>query len=696
MGSRPGKISPQKTVVIMEEVVESEETKKLHPKEPNQELIIKYPTVENADSKKPPEPTKSTKVVEEIKPLTAEEIEKKSEKILSNVKTSIQKIGSEISSDEALWDFMKNREESLMCLYRAYYALKGAPIESMRKLRLKIGEEFSKANMVSMFCKIVTVALNTGYRDENGLVIKEVHTPLKLCLLLLLNFSDCCISVVEAICAEPQFLESLVSQLTAWQPAKITSPLKEADAKILKWMLSIVHNCSMVESSISRLRSLDFTSTLIPFLSSNSEVTQLQAMASLADIVDEKESEVLQTHPDNIQFVMTVLGKSLGAKDRRHIGWSAKELGRTVRRLARNDANKKLLVTEGALPLLVELAQTGNEDEQEEALLSLWMLAFDEDNRKTMTADEDVMKLLIHFNKSANSALKNASYGALWTMRHILKDSEKYKELGQKICGEVDSLSRHSLDSDTGHVMISYQWNDQHILIRVRDELRANGFKVWMDIDDMGGSTLQAMADAVEKASVILICMSQKYKDSPNCRAEAEYAFQRRKLIIPLKMQRGYEADGWLGFIVGTKLYYEFSGQYSFESRAQNLLKELKMKLKGSQPALADEVDFVEPVHSVPLLMSAPNFDALSVNQWTSTQVLAWLDEHQLEREKFGKLTGLEIAFLKNLKIEAPEFFYKTLTEMVGIKDLLTLSRFVRALGHVPVEDQSAMDNIQK
>lgn len=73
--------------------------------------------------------------------------------------------------------------------------------------------------------------------------------------------------------------------------------------------------------------------------------------------------------------------------------------------------------------------------------------------------------------------------------------------------------------------------------------------------------------------------------------AEAEYAFQRRKLIIPLKMQRGYEADGWLGFIVGTKLYYEFSGQYSFESRAQNLLKELKMKLKGSQPALADEVD---------------------------------------------------------------------------------------------------------
>ena len=40
-----------------------------------------------------------------------------------------------------------------------------------------------------------------------------------------------------------------------------------------------------------------------------------------------------------------------------------------------------------------------------------------------------------------------------------------------------------------------------------------------MDIDQMGGSTLQAMADAVENATVVFICMSQKYKDSPNCRA---------------------------------------------------------------------------------------------------------------------------------------------------------------------------------
>jgi hypothetical protein len=44
------------------------------------------------------------------------------------------------------------------------------------------------------------------------------------------------------------------------------------------------------------------------------------------------------------------------------------------------------------------------------------------------------------------------------------------------------------------------------------------GLEVWIDIERMGGSTLSAMAEAVENASVVLICMSEKYKLSPNCR----------------------------------------------------------------------------------------------------------------------------------------------------------------------------------
>ena len=73
--------------------------------------------------------------------------------------------------------------------------------------------------------------------------------------------------------------------------------------------------------------------------------------------------------------------------------------------------------------------------------------------------------------------------------------------------------------SDTKHVMISYQWDVQKLVIQLKNKLQADGYKVWMDIDEMGGSTLESMARAVENASVVLVCVSQKYKESPNCRS---------------------------------------------------------------------------------------------------------------------------------------------------------------------------------
>ena len=42
----------------------------------------------------------------------------------------------------------------------------------------------------------------------------------------------------------------------------------------------------------------------------------------------------------------------------------------------------------------------------------------------------------------------------------------------------------------------------------------------------LGGSTLQAMALAVERAAVVLICMSQVYKDSASCRTGIQPKFR--------------------------------------------------------------------------------------------------------------------------------------------------------------------------
>ena len=67
--------------------------------------------------------------------------------------------------------------------------------------------------------------------------------------------------------------------------------------------------------------------------------------------------------------------------------------------------------------------------------------------------------------------------------------------------------------------MISYQWDCQKTMLLVKTELESKGFRVWMDVDKLTGDTLEAMAQAVEKSSVILMAMSREYQSSPDCRS---------------------------------------------------------------------------------------------------------------------------------------------------------------------------------
>ncbi len=55
---------------------------------------------------------------------------------------------------------------------------------------------------------------------------------------------------------------------------------------------------------------------------------------------------------------------------------------------------------------------------------------------------------------------------------------------------------------------------------------------------------------------------------------EANYAYKLKRPIIPLLMEEGYDPDGWLGIILGTKLYYKFCCDN--ETDVDGLLKGIK------------------------------------------------------------------------------------------------------------------------
>jgi len=139
------------------------------------------------------------------------------------------------------------------------------------------------------------------------------------------------------------------------------------------------------------------------------------------------------------------------------------------------------------------------------------------------------------------------------------------------------------------HVFISYQHLYQDYAIYLRDALQSQGFQTWIDVDDMVGSTLDRMAEAVQNAAVVIMCMSESYKASKNCKKEIGFAARKHKPIIPICFETGFKPDGWLGIVAESNMVIDFSDPDEFHDNFRQLRKELDAK--GVAPNQVDEDD---------------------------------------------------------------------------------------------------------
>lgn len=110
---------------------------------------------------------------------------------------------------------------------------------------------------------------------------------------------------------------------------------------------------------------------------------------------------------------------------------------------------------------------------------------------------------------------------------------------------------------------------------------------------------------------------------------EAEYTFQMRKEYIPLMVQKRYRPDGWLGMILGAKLYFDFSGKYPFEKPWNGLMKELKGMGRLSvleNNALGQYMSTGVNVYRCTCLQVYMNMSVslLGVKRWKWLSVLYW------------------------------------------------------------------------
>ena len=59
---------------------------------------------------------------------------------------------------------------------------------------------------------------------------------------------------------------------------------------------------------------------------------------------------------------------------------------------------------------------------------------------------------------------------------------------------------------------------------------------------------------------MVILGLCHAAKLSPRCRQIANFAHNLRIPIVPVLLEALYQPDGWLGFIVSTTIYSDFTG----------------------------------------------------------------------------------------------------------------------------------------
>jgi hypothetical protein len=162
--------------------------------------------------------------------------------------------------------------------------------------------------------------------------------------------------------------------------------------------------------------------------------------------------------------------------------------------------------------------------------------------------------------------------------------------------------------AETFDAMISYKWDNQVLVRRIKEALVGAGFRIWMDESNMSATYVKDMVNAVARSKCVIMCTSNGYCKSRNCTTEANVVYEHNKPYIVLNMEAGFypgRAEGVVGALAAGRLYIDFSADDKFDAGLTMILKQLAdngVTPSGPvapPPAPLGSVASVKSVHSV-------------------------------------------------------------------------------------------------
>ena len=321
-----------------------------------------------------------------------------------------------------------------------------------------------------------------------------------------------------------------------------------------------------------------------------------------------------------------------------------------------NNIREEFVKQNGLSPLIKHVEKTIN---NALSLEIIYALVFTSTGMDELKKEEykDFIDRIKQMRLSDTERVRQAAEGIIWKLEQednfneILKQRKNNSALpmvSNYPVGIFRAYAAPIMVQDTHHIMISYCWANKPFCRQIYERLQSDNYKVWIDENEMYGSIIERMAEAIENSEIILMCMSSDYKKSLNCQAEAEYAYRRKKKIVPLILESNYKADGWLGLIAGNKLYINFADKmdHEFEEVYNNLVTELKRNgleliesVDNNQTQFQLETN--ENFESVPKKTNMVGVKSLTKDYHRIERTADWNEHHAVQFFIDNNLNGL-------------------------------------------------------
>ncbi|CAF1432467.1 unnamed protein product [Rotaria magnacalcarata] len=304
----------------------------------------------------------------------------------------------------------------------------------------------------------------------------------------------------------------------------------------------ILSNDLSYESSSSETNLIDTANNLFanriskPTILAKAPGKQLQ---SNIQITSEEDIKTMPNSGISLSTILTSLKDSTHGNPNELDYHEIEQLLKTIRDLFQNDDMKKELLKQNQLPFLLELTDKIHGELLALLLEIIWSLSFIPEaaleirsNPKFVRDIENISK-----NNENDEEISKASEGILWKIIQepaVLEEKAKQhpKEKNADEIVEVSDVvnrtdgkeevvmknhQRASIEQAERvfkyDIMISYCHADKDLVKQIHKFLSGQGFKIWIDLDNMFGPAMSAMAEAVEESEFVFMCIKPSIED---------------------------------------------------------------------------------------------------------------------------------------------------------------------------------------